>query len=259
MKKKFRSFAEARKFVRELKLKNRKNWDEYYKSGKKPEDIPASPWRIYKDEGWIGLWDWLGTDKPKNFKREYLQFNDARKIIHGFKIKRKDDWMNFLKSGKKSDEIPSVPERVYKNKGWKGWGDWLGTNRIANQNKKYWSFKESSLFVQKLNLDSREEFVNLVRENKLPKEIPNTPDHIYKKTRDWVSWGNFLGTGYVHPVEKSKNRLSFEDARKEARELAKKLNLKSWDDWIKAHKEGKLPYYFPQRPDKIYNEKKSKI
>jgi len=29
--------------------------------GTKPQDIPAKPDWVYKEEGWIGLKDWLGT------------------------------------------------------------------------------------------------------------------------------------------------------------------------------------------------------
>jgi len=249
-------FDKARNFVKNLKLKNKQEWIEYYRSGNKPENIPSIPERTYNKK-WIGYWDWLGIKKPIT-KEDYLPFDKARKIIHGFKIKGHDDWSSFLKSGKKPNNIPSVPERIYKNDGWKGWGDWVGTGRIANKNKRFWTYEKSKTYIQKLHLNQRKDFTDLVKEGKIPKDIPNTPDHIYKKTREWVSWGDFLGTGYVHPVEKSKNRPNFEQARKEAQSLAKKYNLKSWDDWIKAHKEGKIPSHLPQRPDKIFAKRLKK-
>ena len=46
---KFRSYKEAREFVRSLGIKNRDEWNEYCKSGKKPDDIPATPWNTYKE------------------------------------------------------------------------------------------------------------------------------------------------------------------------------------------------------------------
>ena len=45
----FRPFAEAREFVRKLELKGLKEWLEYCKSGEKPNDIPATPWSVYKE------------------------------------------------------------------------------------------------------------------------------------------------------------------------------------------------------------------
>ena len=36
---KWRSYQQARKFARALKLKNRDGWDQYCKTNKKPDDI----------------------------------------------------------------------------------------------------------------------------------------------------------------------------------------------------------------------------
>ena len=57
----YRSFKDARAFVRGLGLKSRDGWREYCKSGSKPADIPASPNNTYAEAGWIGMGDWLGT------------------------------------------------------------------------------------------------------------------------------------------------------------------------------------------------------
>lgn len=253
---KYLSYDEASDYVQKLHLQNRHDWDNYYQSGKKPIEIPATPWRVYKNKGWIGLWHWLGIKKPRTFGSKYLSYEQAKEIVKKFNLTGKDKWVKFIKLKKLPPTIPSTPERYYKNKGWKGWGDWLGTGRIANQNKKYWSFEKSRLFIQNLNLKNRDEFIKLIQDSQIPISIPRAPGSIYKKTGEWISWGDFLGTGWIHPIEKSKNRPNFEESRKEARELAKKYNLKSWDDWINAVKEGKIPYYLPQRPDKIFNKKK---
>ena len=44
---KYRSFEEARAFVRSLGIKNQKEWNEYCTSDKKPDDIPTNPWKVY--------------------------------------------------------------------------------------------------------------------------------------------------------------------------------------------------------------------
>ena len=61
-------------FVHGLGLKNFKEWKKYYNGelsvkGIKPEDIPATPNRVYKDQGWIGYGDWLGTEKTKKKRK----------------------------------------------------------------------------------------------------------------------------------------------------------------------------------------------
>ena len=53
-------FAVGRAYVRKVKLRNKKEWKSWSKSGQRPFDIPASPERTYRDDGWISLPDWLG-------------------------------------------------------------------------------------------------------------------------------------------------------------------------------------------------------
>ena len=45
----YRPFKEARDFVRALNLKGITEWDDYCKSGNKPDDIPFAPWHTYKE------------------------------------------------------------------------------------------------------------------------------------------------------------------------------------------------------------------
>ena len=59
----FCSFEEAREFVRELNLKGQKEWNEYCKSGNKPDNIPANPNRTYKNKGYVNSGDWLGINR----------------------------------------------------------------------------------------------------------------------------------------------------------------------------------------------------
>lgn len=56
----WRPFKKARDFVHRLGLKSHKDWLDYYKSGRKPPDIPSNPRDIYLRSGWAGYPDWLG-------------------------------------------------------------------------------------------------------------------------------------------------------------------------------------------------------
>ena len=47
--KEFRDFEGAREFVQKLGLQSQREWYEYVKSGDKPDDIPANPWKVYKE------------------------------------------------------------------------------------------------------------------------------------------------------------------------------------------------------------------
>jgi rhodanese-related sulfurtransferase len=120
------SFKEAREFVHSLKLKNQKKWEDFCKSGEKPDNIPTDPQQAYENKGWCGLGDWLGTGIVAKQNRTYLSFKEAREFVHTLKLKKQQEWFDYCKSGNKPDNIPTSSDSVYKNKGWINWADWLG-------------------------------------------------------------------------------------------------------------------------------------
>jgi len=97
MKKEFRRFNDARKFVHSLKLKNRKEWGEFCKSGKKPNDIPAAPWLNYKKE-WKSLGDFLGTGTIAPQMKNYQSFVTARRYVLALKLKNRSEWARLIKT-----------------------------------------------------------------------------------------------------------------------------------------------------------------
>ena len=122
--KEFLSFIKARKIIRGLNLKNLKEWNIYSKT-KRPENIPSNPQGFYKNSGWISYGDWLGSGNTAHSKKTFRSFIDARNYVIKLKIKSTKEWGLFSKSAKRPEDIPSNPQRVYKNK-WKGWEYFLG-------------------------------------------------------------------------------------------------------------------------------------
>ena len=61
-KKVWRPFEEAREFARSLNLRGKEEWEEYSKSGERPDDIPSHPNVIYKND-WVSWPDWLGYEE----------------------------------------------------------------------------------------------------------------------------------------------------------------------------------------------------
>ena len=59
----WRSFEDARKFAKSLKLGSNSQWRSFSKSNMKPKDIPASPDTVYADSGWTNWYDFLGITK----------------------------------------------------------------------------------------------------------------------------------------------------------------------------------------------------
>ncbi|MFZ4680822.1 MAG: DEAD/DEAH box helicase family protein, partial [Flavobacterium sp.] len=105
------SFEEAKKFVHKLNLKNRTEWSNYCKSGKKPINIPTKVSGIYKNKGWINWSDWLGTDQYFAKNRNYMSFKKLKFYIKSFKLSSRLDWANHWKKNKRPMEIPSQPHK----------------------------------------------------------------------------------------------------------------------------------------------------
>ena len=136
----FRSFEDARSYVRSLNLKSQPEWAAYCKGeiskkGVKPADIPAVPERVYKNDGWNGLGDWLGTGRIATHLRKYRSFEEARDFVRSLGLKKWDEWADFCKSDDLPDDVPACPNKVYKTQGWAGNPDWLGTDTKSKHHK----------------------------------------------------------------------------------------------------------------------------
>ncbi len=188
----YRDFLQAKKFIHSLNLENTDEWLEYCKSGKKPNDIPSKPRDVYKEKGWISMGDWLGTGIVANSEKKYRSFIDARMFVQSLKLKSQSEWRIYIKSGKKPIDIPSTPESIYKNKGWLGFGDWLGTGRVADQKKVYKTYTDAKEFVHNLKLNGQATWKEYCKSGKKPYDIPANPYQVYK-TKGWINWADFLG------------------------------------------------------------------
>ena len=182
-------YREARAFVHKLNLKSQREWRIFSKGIHKPENIPANPSQTYKKE-WKGFGDWLGTGTIAPQNKKFLSFNKARKIVHKLNIRSQSEWKLYCKSGKKPNNIPSNPNLCF-DKVWKGWGDWLGTGRIALRDRKFLKFEKARKIVRNLNIKSKIEWQVYSKSGKRPDNIPGHPWKIYKN--QWRSMADWLG------------------------------------------------------------------
>ncbi len=241
---KMRPFKKARAFVRDLGLNSQKKWVTYCHSGKKPKDIPQSPWIVYPDE-WIDLFDWLGGGQARRNRKAFRPFKAARTFVRRLRLKNFKEWCAYCDSGKKPKDIPKIPSGPYANDGWIDWADWLGSKHIQPRGK-WRPFKEARTFVRRLRLQSNQEWRSYCRSGKKPYDIPTEPQRPYAKS-GWVSWGDWLGTGKIGPGQSR----SFSRARA----FARSLRLKSQAEWIEYSKSGKKPADIPAYPQQTYAKK----
>ena len=260
----WRPFSQARDFARSLKLRTTEEWiryrkGEFHEKGSLPEDIPADPAKVYKDKGWNGYGDWLGTGAIANQNRQYRSFEDARSFVSNLGLENRSQWARYCKGklpdkGILPEDIPAYPEGVYRDKGWDGYGDWLGTGTVANQNREYRSFGEARLFVRKLGLKSKSQWARYCRgefpdKEPLPPDIPSNPPLVYKD--EWTKWGDWFGTGTEAP--RNRRYRSFQEARKFVHGLHLR-NTKQWRRYCRGEiiKDTPLPKDIPADPSRVY-------
>lgn len=117
----YRSFAEAREFVRRLQLPSQRAYREWAKGADRPAGIPAGPYTIYRDE-WVSWADWLGTRVADG----YLPFDEARAYARSQHFPHRNAWHEHAISPEFPENLPIYPDYVYRETGWIDWPDWLG-------------------------------------------------------------------------------------------------------------------------------------
>ena len=246
----FVSFEDAKIFVQSLNINSVKEWREYSKTSKKPENIPASPHKTYKNNGWISWGDWFGTSTIAHKYKEFISFEEAKLFVHILGLKSNDEWKEYSKSGLKPENIPAVPDKYYKDKGWISWGDWLGTNSITSHKAEFLSFEIAREIVRKEKIINFAEWTLYRKSKNKPHNIPSSPNEIYKG-KGWVSWGDWFGNNKISNKQKNKSFVSYEEAEK----FAKQFSFKSSQEWIRYFKKHEIPYNIPMYPNEVYKNK----
>ena len=119
------SYAEQKKFVSRLNFNSTSEWTEYAKSGQKPKNIPAKPFKYFLKKGiFFDLYDWIGLNE-----REYLPFIEARNYVRSLKLKNYEQYGAWNNSDQRPSNIPQHPSYIYREKGWFGYADWIGISR----------------------------------------------------------------------------------------------------------------------------------
>jgi len=126
---------QAKKYAKKLKFKQTYEWFEHTKNESFPSNIPKFPNQSYKNKGWKSWADFLGAKNYSNNKRVYRSYDEAKKYIKNLNLKSAREWEDYVKGNKEFPlDIPKRPAIPYQNKGWKGWGDFLGTGNQRGRN-----------------------------------------------------------------------------------------------------------------------------
>jgi len=273
----FRTYTESVAFTSQLGLKNVKEWALYSASEKRPFDIPAKPYNTYFKE-WEGWNNWLGIKNESNWEISKNSFsydeaksflkNECKGTINSIGLFNK--WKsNKLKSVPPfPNKMPKAPISTYLRSGeWVSSYDFFGkkNERKAKTSKRYdfimpkISYKDLKNIIRKQNLNSRNEYIKWLKRigaNKVKEGYyaPVFPDRSYKI--EFEGWSIFLNTKNIRSISRSGQKFQFLGF-KNARDFARKLKLKSKNEWSQycknvKNKSLKLPFNIPKAPDKKF-------
>lgn len=218
------TYKEAKKAVRLLSIKTRK---EYLKRYKEDPKLTSSPEKLYKGRGWIDNYNFFGNKTPEYYKT----FEEAKKTVKKLNIKTRKEYIT-QKRYKEDVKLPSNPSAFYKNKGWTNWDDFLGT--------RYLTYEEARVAVQKIGVKTRNDYIG----NKLYKRdsmLSSVPEKSYKN-KGWIDWYHFLGT----------KAPSIYKTYQEAKIAVQRLNIKSMKEYKNRRLEDKG---LPSSPSESYRNK----
>jgi len=167
----------------------------------------------------------------------HISYDKAKKILRELKITSSWEFKKLKVQHKLPGFIPSQPERTYKNKGWKGSGDFFGTNRKGDwqDRKNYKTYKEAKKWARASPINSLIEY----RYAKLPRDMPRNPWAFYKD--EWEG-----GKEWINPKSKYLSWI-------EAKEIVKQYEIHSPAQYFKNLKMRKK-HNLPNSPHKSYKE-----
>ena len=191
-------FKKARKIVYSYHLEYHEDWAALIE-GKLtslpplPENIPFNPDKIYKYLGWKSWKDWLVHPEHR---KQYTPFFNAREFVRCLRLKRKSEWSEYINAENPVHLsyhllLPDRPHLEYRERGWEGWTDWLGTAILF---KDYITTKK---FIAHMGMKTRNDWnkycnAGFGKLRRKTKNIYAYPEIAYKK-KAWVSWDDWFG------------------------------------------------------------------
>ena len=285
MKKEFLSFSKARNLACSFKLKNKTEWEKIPIQKLQKYKLPRDARAYYKDK-WVSWGEFLGNGNLKHGDKAklFLSYKIAQAKIRKFKLANRQEFRKWIKTYKAFD-LPKAPSIVYKNKGWKNWSEFLGTDNLGSKAHayKFLSHSKARALVRKLHFKNKIEFKlwtkNKITKNSLAQKLPNFPrgkipsdPELAYKGKGFKDLRDFLGTDNLAFYQK-KTR-PFDKAYRFVRNLNKNKQLiqtqMNWQAYCKVSKQNKKfktiqsgkfkgllvkPKNIPDKPELAYKDK----
>jgi superfamily II DNA or RNA helicase len=234
------TYEEAKKYARNLKLKNAIEWFKHTKSKNFPKNIPIMVNRYKEFEGFgeflgSGNKSYIGRNKEK-----YLNYEKTKKLALKLKLKSREDWFKYFKNNKKPENIILYPDQKFKE--FEGWGVFLGTGNVKSQDIVFLDYETAKKKLKKFKFNSQNEFRRAAFNNKIPKGVPKAPHIVYSKK--FKGYDDFLSNPYAKRISYRSYQLT--------KKFAQSLRLKQASEWKKLILDKKLPVDIPRAPQNVY-------
>ena len=243
---KFLPFDEALTVAQSLGLANRVEWRAWCEEGMRPSNVPSSPDFTYKNGGWRGWGHWLGTGNQCTLARVFLPFAEALAVAQSRGLAGEGAWRVWRKEGLCPPNVPAHPDKIYKDKGWQGWGHWLGTGNLAGGAKEFLPFPDALAVARSLGLAGSRAWRVWCKEGRRPPNVPSMPNRTYKD-HGWQGWVHWFGSSGITKAGKFapfEQNLAF----------ARSLELAGTAEWGAWCRNGMRPRNVPARPDVAYKD-----
>lgn len=122
------SFEDARQIVKKLGIKYESEYRKLSKEERSLLGLPYNPRLVYNDKGWINNHHFYSR-RDLRYIVFATSFERAKEIVKELGIKSRAEYLKLTPVKRMEVGLPSHPDRCYKNKGWKGWDDFLGKNK----------------------------------------------------------------------------------------------------------------------------------
>lgn len=185
------SYIEAKTRIQGMGFKKATEFKEWVKK-ERVVDIPSAPNAFYKDE-WVSWPIFLGNSNVHKWdKNNLLPFKELKDIVRSNHITSVKEYMEWYKNTKIKG-VPSQPQKQYQDE-WISWGDFLGIDYTTQNERVFYTYNDCAEIVRSFNLTGKEEFFKFIKTHH-DKKIPRNP--VSKYSKEWVSWGDFLGTNRI--------------------------------------------------------------
>ena len=249
------SREECEKEVERLGIKSNEEWRRAYRAGIISKEFPYT---LINQDWWIGRGDffnttqWINTTRVLNFEAGRIL---AREFSKKYEISNSIQYRAKYLELYKMDDFPKgmsiSPFRTYKNKGWQGWADWLGNGKMRSRSGTKKPIEECVKYIQSLNIQSNQEWKNIVKGKDFPRDIYSDLSQFEKRGYVGKVLFGFQFNDTLECVERHSIFGDYNCVVIKARAFAVERKITSGVGWTALGRSG-IPKELPVQADIVY-------